>query len=224
MTLYQKYGCQALVQQLIEQLYPKFMADSELGPCFKNKDWQEVVRHQVALLTMLLDGPRVLPDLELVRTYRRFGLQDRGFDALAWHLRISLAETGMEREEQEVVLGKLAEMRSDVVQAGLPAGGELECFQHMIQQATVDMQQATRELIHARETLLDQKEQEIRTLRGQIQQLTRGRSLQAALLAQDRINEIIAALAQEAGQIPSHEVRALLEELGELALRKSPWS
>lgn len=116
-TLFNKHGGLALMQKLVEQFHARIVADTELVFLARRLDWQLLVRHEVAVCSALLDGPRRLCTQELTRCFKRYGLGARHLERLSEHLMQALAAVGLNAEACDELHQRLQRLREDLRQS-----------------------------------------------------------------------------------------------------------
>lgn len=146
-TLFEKYGDSDLLVQLIEVLHLRLVADQELSPFFQGIDWKRLLKHQVAFLAFVMDGPKSYQGRDMRSAHQHLHIQHRHFDAILEHLRAAMLAAGMEEEDSQLMLQRVQALRTEIVKHGQ---SEVQDLANVLEQARKDMQQATHELRAAR--------------------------------------------------------------------------
>lgn len=114
-TLYERIGGGRGVGQVVETLYRTVLADPALAAYFDGIDIGRVKAHQYAFINNAAGGPDYYAGRSLRRAHSGLGITDEHFDRLLDHLVGSLEGRGISQQEIDVIAGKLACFRDEVV-------------------------------------------------------------------------------------------------------------
>lgn len=113
-TLYEKFGGQEAVAQVVDDFYKRVLADDTVNGFFAHTDMQKQRRHQTAFISYALGGP-AYTGRSMEKAHSGLNLQPEHFDAIAKHLGESLAEHGVSSEDLETVMNRVSQLREAVL-------------------------------------------------------------------------------------------------------------
>ncbi|MCU1693496.1 MAG: hypothetical protein JWM64_2587 [Frankiales bacterium] len=118
-------GGTVVVQELVEQLYVRLLADARLVGHFAGVDMPRLKRHQVLLLSQLLGGPAQYVGHELAAAHAGLGITDADYTALCEHLSTVLHDLGAPSVVVDALGAALEASRAGIVSrpAAPPSGG-----------------------------------------------------------------------------------------------------
>jgi hemoglobin len=117
-TLFDRLGGEAAVEAAVISFYEKVMTDPSLAPFFEHLDMNAQINKQIAFMTMAFGGPNKYSGKDLRTAHAKIvagGLHDKHFDAVAEHLRVTLAELGVDATTTSEVLDIVGGTRNDVM-------------------------------------------------------------------------------------------------------------
>lgn len=118
-SLYERIGGETAIMAAVDLFYAKVLADPITRPFFDGLDMQLQARKQVAFMSYAFGGPVAQRGRDLraahAQLVRDRNLGDVHFDAVAEHLRATLAELEMETSLQAEVMAIVAATRSEVL-------------------------------------------------------------------------------------------------------------
>jgi len=121
--IYDAIGGRAAVAAAVDLFYEKVLADPTLAPYFEGIDMDHLRAHQRAFLTVALGGPETYEGKGMADAHRGRDITDAAFDRVATHLSSTLTELGVDDDTVGAIIGQIAGLRGDVVEASAPAGG-----------------------------------------------------------------------------------------------------
>jgi hemoglobin len=126
---YERIGGAAAVRTAVHRFYRLVLDDPQLAPYFERVDVAVVKRHQAALLSELLGGPRRYTGRDLAQAHRHLEVPGAHFDRVALYLTGTLWELGADVEVLVRVGEALAAVRPTIVRevpaaAGRDTGGD----------------------------------------------------------------------------------------------------
>ena len=116
--LYEQLGGAAAVEATIDVFYRKVLADDRINSFFEGVDMDRQIAKQKAFLTMAFGGPVAYSGKDLRTGHAHLvarGLNDSHFDAVAGHLKATLAELGVEASLIQEALTIVGGTRSAVL-------------------------------------------------------------------------------------------------------------
>jgi hemoglobin len=115
LTLYEKIGGQPVVAQIVDDFYKRVLADDTVNHFFANTDMEKQRRHQTAFISHALGGSNQYSGRSMEKAHAGLDLQPEHFEAIANHLRESLAEYGLTQEEINSVLERVSTLKEAVL-------------------------------------------------------------------------------------------------------------
>ena len=117
-SLYERLGGEAAVLAAVDIFYKKVTADELTKRYFAALDMKAQVKKQVAFMTWAFGGPAEYKGRDLREAHAplvKNGLNDSHFDAVAGHLKATLAELGVEASLIQEALTIVGGTRSAVL-------------------------------------------------------------------------------------------------------------
>ena len=108
-------GGQVGVSATVDDLYRRLVGDPVVAPYFEGVDLDRVRTHMTDFLVAVLDGPDRYRGRSLMTAHARLGITDDAFDSTASHLLDALEERAVRPEVLDLVLDRVAPLRSSVV-------------------------------------------------------------------------------------------------------------
>ncbi|RRR99332.1 group 1 truncated hemoglobin [Glycomyces terrestris] len=117
MSAYDRIGGAPAVTEAVERLYRRLLADDELAGFFADTDLAQLKRHQVALISQVLDGPKAYEGRELAEAHRHMDISVGQYKAVGAHLTAVLEELDVPRDIIDTVGQVLESVAPDVIGA-----------------------------------------------------------------------------------------------------------
>ena len=117
MSLYEKYGGYASLNQVVRNFYDDVVNSPGLAHYFESTDMESLIRHQTAFLSQALGGPVEYSGRELLHAHAHLRVTDRDFSEVAQLLSENLLDAGVEVGDVDLILGEIAKFQSDIVTA-----------------------------------------------------------------------------------------------------------
>ena len=117
-TLYDRLGGEAAVDAAVDLFYRKVLGDTNLSSFFDTVDMDGQRAKQKSFLTMVFGGPNTYNGKDLRAAHAPLvdkGLKDSHFDAVAGHLKDTLAELGVPEDVAGEVMDIAGGTRDDVL-------------------------------------------------------------------------------------------------------------
>jgi len=103
------------VSATVDDLYRRLLADSTVAPYFEGSDLARVTMHMTDFLIAVLDGPDRYQGRSLHTAHEHLAITDEAFDSTASHLLDALEHRDVRPEVLDLVLDRIAPLRSSVV-------------------------------------------------------------------------------------------------------------
>lgn len=116
-SLYDKYGGFASVSAVVNAFYERVRESDTLAPYFAHVDMAKLIQHQIAFLCKVLGGPDNYNGRALAAAHAKRGITSEAFDEVAMLLKESLEEAGVEPDDVVTILGVVASVKGDIVEA-----------------------------------------------------------------------------------------------------------
>ena len=116
-SAYDRIGGAPAVTEAVERFYRRLLADPELAPFFTGTDLAVIKRHQVALISQVLDGPKTYAGRELAEAHRNMDISVGQYKAVSAHLTEVLEELEVPRDIIDTVGQVLESVAPDVIGA-----------------------------------------------------------------------------------------------------------
>ena len=114
-SLYERLGGAPAIEAVVDELYRRILADSELAPFFTRVNLRSQSGRMRAFVTMVTGGPNEYRGRDMQTAHRRHAIEDHHFDLVAGHLVATLEFVGADRLAAEELVTMVAGLRSDVV-------------------------------------------------------------------------------------------------------------
>jgi len=115
MSAYDRIGGAPAVTEAVERFYRRLLADSELSGFFSGTDLAVLKRHQAALISQVLDGPKAYEGRELAEAHRGMDISVGQYKAVGAHLTAVLEELDVPRDIIDTVGHVLESVAPDVI-------------------------------------------------------------------------------------------------------------
>lgn len=117
MSPYDRIGGAPAVTEAVERFYKRLLADDELSGFFSGADMPQLKRHQVALISQVLDGPKSYAGRDLAEAHKSMDISVGQYKAVGAHLTAVLEELDVPQDIIDTVGEVLASVAPDVIGA-----------------------------------------------------------------------------------------------------------
>lgn len=114
-TLYQQLGAQPGLTKLMDDFMTRLLADSRMGPFFKDADHQHVKQELVTQFCEVSGGPCKRKGPDMKKAHAGMDITKSNFNALVEVLQQSMDAQGIPFTTQNKLLAKLAPMHRDII-------------------------------------------------------------------------------------------------------------
>ena len=117
-TIYQKIGGKNAINTAVDLFYRKILSDNRVSSFFDDIDMDQQILKQKGFLTMVLGGPNHYAGKDMRDGHRHLvkrGLNDMHVDIVLEHLRSTLAELGISKNDIDEVITTANSARADVL-------------------------------------------------------------------------------------------------------------
>ena len=114
-TLYQQLGAQPGLTKLMDDFMTRLLADSRMGPFFKDVDHQHVKDELVTQFCEVSGGPCKRKGPDMKKAHSGMDITKSNFNALVEVLQQSMDAQGIPFTTQNKLLAKLAPMHRDII-------------------------------------------------------------------------------------------------------------
>ena len=114
-TLYQQLGAQPGLTKLMDDFMTRLLADSRMGPFFKDVDHQHVKDELVTQFCEVSGGPCKRKGPDMKKAHSGMDITKSNFNALVEVLQQSMDAQGIPFTAQNKLLSKLAPMHRDII-------------------------------------------------------------------------------------------------------------
>ena len=114
---YDAVGGAPAVKIVVDDFYQRIMDDPLLAPYFDGVDLPNLKRHQAAMVSEVMGGPKGYEGRELEVAHRDLGVTDEAFAAVAGHLQASLEQAGVPEEIIGRTMTAVGSAHGDIVTA-----------------------------------------------------------------------------------------------------------
>lgn len=114
-TLYQQLGAQPGLTRLMDDFMTRLLADSRMGPFFKDVDHQHVKEELVTQFCEVSGGPCKRKGPDMKKAHSGMDINKSNFNALVEVLQQSMDAQGIAFTTQNKLLAKLAPMHRDII-------------------------------------------------------------------------------------------------------------
>jgi hemoglobin len=120
MTLYDRLGGAAAVEQLVDELSRRLLDDPRLGPAFAELNLDILQQHRAAYLTVILDGPEEYEGRSMREAHQPLGLTADDMDAFLVVLRGVLDDAAVDGPDASAIVRAIERLRPAIVAADPP--------------------------------------------------------------------------------------------------------
>jgi hemoglobin len=114
-ALYQQLGAQPGLTKLMDDFMTRLLADSRMGPFFKDVDHQHVKAELVTQFCEISGGPCKRKGPDMKKAHSGMDITKSNFNALVEVLQHSMDAQGIPFTTQNKLLAKLAPMHRDII-------------------------------------------------------------------------------------------------------------
>jgi hemoglobin len=114
---YERLGGAPTISEAVERFYTRLLADPQLSGYFADIEMPVLKRHQAALLSQVLGGPKEYDGRELAAAHRGMNITRTDYDAVCAHLLAVLSDMGAPQDIADSVSGVLKSVADDVVES-----------------------------------------------------------------------------------------------------------
>jgi hemoglobin len=117
-SLYARIRHAGGLRRLVDNLYPRVLADPLLMRYFKHLDEEGLKGlrwHMLTLLAVVTGGPSKYQGRDLHEAHAELHITGEAFDRVAWHLQRTLQALEVREEDQQAVLAAVRARRQEVV-------------------------------------------------------------------------------------------------------------
>ncbi len=116
-TMFERYGGFASVSKVVMAFYDKALDSEILEPYFAGVEMRRLVDHQTKFISSLMGGPASYSDQKLKEVHAHLSIDTRAFEEMAFLLRETLEDAGMDDEDVESIISEIARRKSLIVNA-----------------------------------------------------------------------------------------------------------
>jgi truncated hemoglobin YjbI len=114
-TLYARLGGAAGISDLVVEFYERVLHDPELAPFFQHVSMPHLRHMQVAFFTMATGGPPPEAASSIKDAHAGRGIHERHYQRFVEHLLATLTARGLDAEDVDAIVTRLALERDDVI-------------------------------------------------------------------------------------------------------------
>lgn len=115
-SLYEKVGGEEAISKVVDYFYNELvLKDESVNHYFKHTDMEKQRKHQTKFISFALGGPNQYSGRSMAKAHEDMDIQPAHFEAIVRHLHDALAHFGVEKEEINEALKKVAALREDIV-------------------------------------------------------------------------------------------------------------
>ena len=114
-NLYEKLGGGPTVKAVVENFYERLMGQPALAPVFGDVDMDRLKRHQALFISQVLGGPKEYDGRTMYQAHKNLLVTDAQFDAVAGHLKATLASLNVDAQDIGTVMDRVAPLKRDIV-------------------------------------------------------------------------------------------------------------
>lgn len=115
-TLYEKLGGEEAIAKVVDYFYEELvLKDETVQHFFENTDMEKQKRHQAKFISFALGGPNQYSGRSMAKAHEGMNLQPVHFQAIATHLHDALAHFGVQEQDIQTALDKVATLRDDIL-------------------------------------------------------------------------------------------------------------
>ena len=117
MSLFEKYGGFETISKVVSELYDELERDVVTAPYFAGSDIRGLMDHQVKFLSQVLGGPQQYTGKAMSAAHTGLRITEEAFNKVAQTAQDVLEDNGVEDEDVSHIIGLLASLKNDVVEA-----------------------------------------------------------------------------------------------------------
>jgi hemoglobin len=117
-SLYARLRHAGGLRRLVDNLYPRVLADPLLTRYFKHLDDDQLKGlrwHMLTLLAVVTGGPGKYQGRNLHKAHAELQITGEAFDRLAWHMQRTLQDLEVQEEDLQAILAAVQARRQEVV-------------------------------------------------------------------------------------------------------------
>ncbi len=117
-SVYERIRHAGGLRRLVDNLYPRVLADPSLTRYFKHLDDEGLKGlrwHMLTLLAVVTGGPTKYAGRDLHEAHADLHITEDAFDRVVWHLQATLQELEIQQEDQQAILAAVQARRDEVV-------------------------------------------------------------------------------------------------------------
>ena len=114
-NIYDAVGGQAPLEAAVERFYERVTVDPELASFFVGMDLRKLRTHQIAFLGAAIGGPVRYNGSGMQRAHAHLRIEQRHFDAVAFHLAGTLQEFAVPDAVIGAILERIGPLASQIV-------------------------------------------------------------------------------------------------------------
>ena len=116
-TLYDKLGGKVAVENVVNELFKRVLADRELNPSFADTDMARTKRHLTDFLAQASGGPKPYTGRTMTKAHEDLGITEQHFNLFVGHLVGAMKWAGVAKEDIDQLTAKVTPLKRDVVSA-----------------------------------------------------------------------------------------------------------
>lgn len=115
-SLYEKVGGEEAISKVVDYFYSELvLKDETVNHFFQNTDMEKQRSHQSKFISFALGGPKQYTGKSMAKAHENMNLQPEHFQAIATHLHDALAHFGVEEDDIDTALTKVASLKDDIL-------------------------------------------------------------------------------------------------------------
>ena len=114
-SIYDQIGGTAAVSATVDELYARVLGDPQLAPFFAGIDMDRQRHHMRAFIATALGGTHTYQGRDMATAHAGLGITARDFDRVASHLAGALRTLGVQTEQVQAILARIAPLRDEIV-------------------------------------------------------------------------------------------------------------
>ncbi|HIW63184.1 MAG TPA: group 1 truncated hemoglobin [Candidatus Stackebrandtia excrementipullorum] len=115
---YERLGGAPTITEAVDRFYVRLIDDPRLAGYFTDVELPRLKRHQVAMLSQVLGGPKEYEGRELATAHHGMGITGPHYEAVGAHLLAVLADMGAPGDICDSVAEVLKSVAGDVIESG----------------------------------------------------------------------------------------------------------
>jgi hemoglobin len=116
-SLFERIGGEKAVERAVVLFYGKVLLDPFLTHFFDSVDMEAQIHKQKEFLTMALGGPHNYTGRHLRKAHQHLQIQEEHFHAVIKHLKETLVELNIHKDDLDEIMLSLAVTHDDIVNA-----------------------------------------------------------------------------------------------------------